>query len=208
MVILKGIQEGFFDNDEIQPAAQTLHKEIESRSKDNSFQEAWDLFHGSFQPNADEVLGKMADAFKRSVETISPINLAGTVTLFNDLGEGTEMAAILGRIRQYVDEEEIRRFREEMAQHQREADEKRQALIAKFLAGEDSKWVQPSASEDVFCRVNGRAYHLSPKEGITRKLERISTIDDPNPRLIGRYKTRAEATKVIQEIAYKPEPRS
>lgn len=95
LVILKGIQDGFFDKDEIEPAAQTLNKEIESRNKDNSFQEAWDLFHGSFQPNADEVLDKMADALKRSVETISPINLAGAVSLFKELGRKDQAAELL-----------------------------------------------------------------------------------------------------------------
>lgn len=95
LVILRGIQEGYFDRDAIKATAENLNKEIEFRNKDNSFQDAWDLFHGSFQANADEVLDKMADAFKRSVETISPINLSGTVSLFKDLGRPEQAAGLI-----------------------------------------------------------------------------------------------------------------
>lgn len=95
LTILKGIQAGFFDREEIDAAAQTLNKEIEFRNRDNSFSEAWDLYHGSFKPNADEVLDRMADAFRRSVGTISPVNLAGTVALFKDLGREDQAKDLL-----------------------------------------------------------------------------------------------------------------
>jgi hypothetical protein len=101
LVVLKGIQDGYFDRDALATAGAALNKQIEFRKKDNSFQEAWDLFHGSFQPNGDEVLDTMAVAFKKSVDTISPINLAGTVSLFKDLGR-TEQAMEL--LKYYTDQ--------------------------------------------------------------------------------------------------------
>ena len=95
LTILRGIQAGYFDREEIDASAQKLNNEIEFRNRDNSFQEAWDLYHGSFEPNADEVLDKMADAFRRSIETISPVNLAGTVSLFKDLGREDQAKELL-----------------------------------------------------------------------------------------------------------------
>jgi hypothetical protein len=39
------------------------------------------------------------------------------------------------------------------------------------------------------------------------ELHRIETLEDQQGLLIGTYRTRAEATKVIAEAAYLPEPR-
>ena len=48
---------------------------------------------------------------------------------------------------------------------------------------------------------------LAPKEGKTRNPFRISAIDDPDPRLIGKYQNRTDAAKAVSEVAYQPEPR-
>lgn len=142
-------------------------------------------------------------------EEPNPLLRDGCLTIFEvEKAEGTEMAAIIGRLREHVEAEEIRRLHEEFELRRREAEEKRQALVERFLAGEDCSWTPVGPSEDVYCRVNGRAYQLLPKEGNMRNLYRISSIDDPSPRLIGRYRNRPDATKVVSEVAYKPEPRS
>ena len=55
---------------------------------------------------------------------------------------------------------------------------------------------------------DGRAYWLSTKDANTRSLFRISAVDDPKPGLIGKYQNRADAMKVVSQIAYQSEPRS
>lgn len=121
--------------------------------------------------------------------------------------QGTELAAIISRLREHVDREEMRLIHERWDLQKRETEERRVALEQSFLAGEDCKWTSVAGSEAVYCRVNGRAYRLAPKEGRSRSLFRISAVDDINPRLVGKYQNRSEATKVVSEIAYQPEPR-
>lgn len=121
--------------------------------------------------------------------------------------QDTELAAIIGRLREHVDREETRLIHARWDQQKREAEERRLALEQSFLAGEDCKWTAVAGSEAVYCRVNGRAYRLGPKEGRSRSLFRISTIDDSNPRLVGNYENRTHATKAVSEMAYQPEPR-
>lgn len=124
-----------------------------------------------------------------------------------ETAQGTELAAIIGRLREHVDHEETRLIHERWDAQKRETEERRLALEQSFLAGEDCKWTAVAGSEAVYCRVNGRAYRLAPKEGRSRSLFRISAIDDPNPRLVGKYENRTEATKVVSEISYGTEPR-
>ena len=111
--------------------------------------------------------------------------------------EGTELVATISRLGQFVDAEETRMFHERWDEQKREAKERRLALEHSFLAGEDCKWTPINGSEEVYCRINGRAYQLSAKQGKTRNLFRISAIDDPDPRLIGKYQNRTDATKVL-----------
>lgn len=122
--------------------------------------------------------------------------------------QGTELVAIIGRLRDDVDLEETRLIHEEWDLQKREAEERRQALEQSFLTGEDCKWTPVGNSPDVFCRVNGRAYRLAPKESKTRNLFRIVSIGDASERLIGKYANRSEATKALADIAYQPERRS
>ena len=121
--------------------------------------------------------------------------------------QGTELAAIIGRLREHVEHEEVRRYREEYEQQRQHVEERRQAIELSLLAGEDCKWTPVGGSQEIYCRVNGRAYRLALKHGATRNLFRISSIDDQSPRLIGKYANQTEATKALTQIAYQPEPR-
>lgn len=94
-VILDGFQQGSFDPEALKEAADTIATRIEYEKQDNSFNEAWRLYHDSFTVSADEVLNKMAPAFQSAVKTISPNNLAGTVKLFKELGRPNEAKALL-----------------------------------------------------------------------------------------------------------------
>jgi hypothetical protein len=121
--------------------------------------------------------------------------------------QGTELVAIIGRLREHIDHEEVRLMNERWDEQRRQAEEKRRGLEQSFLAGEDCRWTPVAKSLDVYCRVNGRAYRLAAKEGQTRNLFRLSSVDDANPRLIGKYANQTEATKAVAQVAYQPEPR-
>jgi hypothetical protein len=94
-IILEGVQRGSFDPEALKGAADTIAAQIEYQKQDSSFSDAWRLYHDSFTASADEVLDKMAPAFRSAVKTISPTNLAGTVKLFKDLGKPNEAKELL-----------------------------------------------------------------------------------------------------------------
>jgi len=132
----------------------------------------------------------------------------GCLAIYEDeKTQGTELAAIMGRLREHIVHEEIRLMHERWDEQRRQAEEKRRALENSFLTGEDCRWTPIANSQDVYCRVNGRAYRLTPKEGKTRNLFRILSFKDGNPRLIGKYANQTEATKTVAQVAYQPEPR-
>jgi hypothetical protein len=94
-VIIAGIENGYFDADALREAAKVTEGQIFFQRQDNSFTAAWDLYHGSFKQNADEVLNNMTAAFQSSVQTISPLNLNGTVALFKDLGREAQAKELI-----------------------------------------------------------------------------------------------------------------
>jgi len=61
-------------------------KGIVASRLNNSFFEAWELFHNSFEDNQDEVLDAMHKSFLRSVQQITPVNMNSTIALFKALG--------------------------------------------------------------------------------------------------------------------------
>jgi len=84
--LLKGVQRGFFDNTEISKYAAALQAKIVAQEADGSFEQAWELYHDSFDDNEEEAVTGIYDSFLKNIPYISPLNLNGTVTLFKELG--------------------------------------------------------------------------------------------------------------------------
>jgi hypothetical protein len=131
----------------------------------------------------------------------------GCLALFErEKALGTELPAIIGALQGYVEQEtERRRVASEAAYRQRQV-EKREALD-RFLARADCKWTPIQKSKEIFRRINGRAYKLSPTKDKKWELFRTEGFDDPNPPTIGRYANRGDVTKALSKLAYEPEPR-
>jgi hypothetical protein len=108
--ILVGVQAGAFDSNLLTPTAKTLAAQIAFQKLDNSFSEAWDSFHGSLNIPADEVLDKMAKAFRAAVKTITPINLSGTISLFKELGQPERAKELLEFYMQSRSDEKLELF--------------------------------------------------------------------------------------------------
>lgn len=133
----------------------------------------------------------------------------GCLALYErEKAEGTDLPAILGLLREHVENEEERLHREQQERYKRLREEERVALEQRLLSGADCKWTQLQKSLHWYCRVNGRAYRLSPTKDKMWHLYRVnSTSDDEKGTLIGKYGRRGDATKVVAEMAYEPEPK-
>lgn len=121
---------------------------------------------------------------------------------------GTELPAILGAIREFIEAEEerlrvehqetLRLFRE---QEQTDKEER-------LLSGADCNWTKIQTSTDWYCRKNGRAYRLSPTPDKMWLLFRVDTVSDESIGAeLGKYQARRDATKAVSQMAYQPEPR-
>jgi hypothetical protein len=93
--ILRSIQRGFFDPDEIKKYASALSAKVQATKADGSFEQAWRLYHDSFANNKDEVLDTLHASFMKNYMYITPTNLNGTVRLFKELGRPDQAAEML-----------------------------------------------------------------------------------------------------------------
>ena len=133
---------------------------------------------------------------------------AGCLALYElEKAQGTEMAAIVGALQEFIEAEERRLREEDQVAWRKRVEEERIALEQRFLSGADCKWTPVQKSKDIFRRINGRAYKLSATKDKKWDLFRIDAFDDPKPPLVGRYGSRGDVTKALAKLAYEPEPR-
>jgi hypothetical protein len=74
---------------------------------------------------------------------------------------GTELAAIVGALLEYIELEEDRARRERDETYRRSREVERVRLEEKFLSGLDSGWTPVQGSVDLYCRRNGRAFRIA-----------------------------------------------
>lgn len=106
--LMNGIHRGFFDEDALVSWAKRLDEKFKGEDSEGSFRAAWDIYHNSFDDNERQVVDEICAAFQQSVQTVSPMNLNGTVGLLKDLGRPQEAAELL---RHYMEKRnEVRSF--------------------------------------------------------------------------------------------------
>jgi hypothetical protein len=101
--LIDGLQRGYFDPVAVDTHARPIHKRFLESNADASFQATWDLFHGSFDNNEEELLDQMYNSFMENYQYISPTNLNGTVSLFKKLGRAEQATEMIER---YVSNEQ------------------------------------------------------------------------------------------------------
>lgn len=121
--------------------------------------------------------------------------------------QGTELPAIIGCLQEHVEQEEERLRLEGEARRQKIIEDERAALEQRFLSGADCKWTPVQRSKELYSRMNGRTYRLSLTPDKMWDMHRISSIEDQSGVLIGKYRTRGDATKALAHVAYQSEPR-
>lgn len=133
----------------------------------------------------------------------------GCLALYEkEKAEGTELPAIIGLLRDHVEREEERLRAEQQERYRQWREDDRIAQEQRLLSGADCKWTQFQKSPNWYCRSNGRTYRLSPTKDKMWHLHRVnSASDDEEGALIGKYQRRGDATKVVAQVAYQPEPK-
>lgn len=85
--LLLGVERGGFDEARIRAEADIKSAALRSQDIDASFKEAWDLYHASFDNNADDVINRLNDSVRRNVNSVTPSGLDATIRLMRDLGQ-------------------------------------------------------------------------------------------------------------------------
>lgn len=81
------VENGFIDDEKFLEQAEKIDSQIKHSKSEESFSEAWKLYHDTFENNEHEVVQGLYESFKKNVKHISPVNLNGTVRLFRELGK-------------------------------------------------------------------------------------------------------------------------
>ena len=79
------IEKGYIIEDEFYPAAEKMNEKVIAMKGEKSFEEAWDIYHNSFEDNGEEVVKQLFEALKKWVRHVSPLNLQGTVNVLRGL---------------------------------------------------------------------------------------------------------------------------
>ncbi|WP_321366138.1 P-loop NTPase fold protein [uncultured Desulfuromusa sp.] len=85
--IARLVENGYVHENSLREEAKLLNEKILAARSEDSFQEAWRKFNGSFDDNDQEVISCLSDSFKHNAKYISPVNLDGTVRLLRYLGK-------------------------------------------------------------------------------------------------------------------------
>lgn len=95
LVLAEAVRTGYFVETTLKAAALKKNESILAEKSDNSFGDAWRLFHDSFADNQEVVINTIYDSFKANAKNITPTNLNGTVHLFRDLEEPGKASEII-----------------------------------------------------------------------------------------------------------------
>lgn len=100
LVLIEGVERGFFDAETLEMQAGKVEEGLRRADKNQAFEQAWRLYHGSFADNADAVLDALVLGLKANYDAVTPLNLSETVVLLKELERPSEAEEL---IRFYVE---------------------------------------------------------------------------------------------------------
>lgn len=94
-VILEGVEAGHFDAEKLKSAADDVSRRLRHADDEHAFSAAWELYHNSFDDNADEVTEALAASVRSTPSVITPTNLSGTISLLKALEWSGDIGALI-----------------------------------------------------------------------------------------------------------------
>lgn len=108
LVILEGLQLGYFDTEKLYKVAEKSNSQIQKANQENSFNKAWDAYHDSFDDNEKAVMKGLYDSAIENSNIISPINLDSTVILLKEFGMEKQAKSLIAHyVKVRADEKEL-----------------------------------------------------------------------------------------------------
>ncbi len=121
---------------------------------------------------------------------------------------GTEMPAIIGRLSEYVVQQWPRLQEARRHERERQLTEARENRERRLFSAADCPWTQVRGSKCFYCRKNGRTFRVRPLPDKTWEMHRVDEVDDgEGGQLIGHYRSRGDASKVVSKTALEDDSR-
>lgn len=86
IVVAEAVKSGYFVEDRLECALKRRNIQVLASKSNESFNNAWDVYHNSFNNNEDEVVDTIFKSIKKNIFNISPRDLNSTVILLRSLG--------------------------------------------------------------------------------------------------------------------------
>jgi hypothetical protein len=97
LILLNGIERGYFDEPQIAALAAKRAETIKASQAGDSFDAAWRLYADSFDDNEIELARQIGIAVRKNVAFVSPLNLNAAVRLLKDLDRPLEASEMLNQ---------------------------------------------------------------------------------------------------------------
>lgn len=95
LVLMKGVADGYFQNEAVAEHAAELQKRDEASAAQNELRAAWEHYHYSFKNTVQDVQHVLYSAFMKNIEFYKIGDAASLINLFRELGDTNRAQAIL-----------------------------------------------------------------------------------------------------------------
>lgn len=86
LALAAGIKQGFFDGEKLSALCSSKQDAINIRNRSIKLDEAWDVFHGSFDADEDDVIRAMEAGLKDVVGNVSPSQFSSGLSVLREIG--------------------------------------------------------------------------------------------------------------------------
>jgi hypothetical protein len=95
LVLLEGVNRGYFDEEKIAKYAAVEDAKIKATKGQNDFSKAWSLFHDPFKNTEKEVSAALYTALKNNLQYIDPANASAVISALKNLGHPHEAKELI-----------------------------------------------------------------------------------------------------------------
>jgi hypothetical protein len=96
----EGLDLVVFDEASLRREADVLTGRLELKDQDAAYSKVWDIYHGSFDDNADAFATELKQSIRDNAAAINPANLSASIAILKKLGHGDGLDDL---IKDYVD---------------------------------------------------------------------------------------------------------
>ncbi len=95
VVVFDSIRSGLYNEAKIKPEADAIAKKLALEDQDAAFSAAWDIYHESFDDDADVFAEELKKSIKENAAAISPSNLSASIAILKKLGNTENLNDII-----------------------------------------------------------------------------------------------------------------